>query len=402
MEATKQIGQLKQNMMMGRIPVVVMGSGMSAGVGAPTMGAIHRYLESQIKNCQPSDTISVIKDLLAVLDAEPQSPRSVQVRLYHLLQTSSEKDIRKIWSDFGIDLMTGVVASHGIKLDTDTLKPLWSLKPSAAHLWAARLGVLNRAILVSLNYDGLTKRAVESVAPILMTAPPSKGIKTARILSSATEINTFFTGNEFDDVVVDSKNAGFDGHVMEENGKMVVEYDNATGSGRRRRFTIAHEVGHLALWEVTSNKRKLPARRSAAGSEIEQLCNKIAAEILAPLDEVTKLNVFSAREGLSKAELILKLTEHFDISLNFAALRFKEVSKRHIGVGLLSVPEKRFEWCHGIASRFMLLNRLIVALPSRQAVGASSYSIDSSTGISMIPFEWKSLSDGRYLIVTSG
>ena len=141
-------------------------------------------------------TVSVLRDLLTVLDAEPQSPRSVQVRLYHLLQTSREKDIRRIWSDFGVDLMAGIVATYASAPSGEpTTKPLWSLKPSAAHLWAARLAVQNRAAIVSLNYDGLTKRAVENVAADLMRAPPESR-KTARVLSSAAEIRTFFTGIE--------------------------------------------------------------------------------------------------------------------------------------------------------------------------------------------------------------
>src|SRR5439155_1761309 len=54
----------------------------------------------------------------------------------------------------------------------------------------------------------------------------------------------------------------FDGHVMVENGKVIVEYDQSARSAKRKRFTIAHEVGHLALWNVTSEKRKLSAQRS--------------------------------------------------------------------------------------------------------------------------------------------
>jgi HD superfamily phosphohydrolase len=49
--------------------------------------------------------------------------------------------------------------------------------------------------LISLNFDGLTKRAVESVAEELMATPPEKR-RTARVLSSVAQIRAFFTGLE--------------------------------------------------------------------------------------------------------------------------------------------------------------------------------------------------------------
>ena len=194
---------------------------------------------------------------------------------------------------------------------------------------------------------------------------------------------------------------GFDGHVLVEDGKVVVEYDEAAKSPKRMRFTIAHEVGHLALWHVSHDRRRMPARRSPAGSEIEELCNKLAAEILAPRGDVRKLWRASLEGGsFSKSDFVLKLADRFDISLNFAGVRFKEVCGPRAGVGLLNIPEKRFEWCHGITARFRLLTGLIASLPSLQRVGTNSYSVDTATGIRMIPFEWKQLSDGKYLVIT--
>jgi hypothetical protein len=193
----------------------------------------------------------------------------------------------------------------------------------------------------------------------------------------------------------------FDGHVLVEDEKVIVEYDEASTSQKRNRFTIAHEVGHLALWHVSPNRRRLPARRSPTGSEIEELCNKLAAEILAPRQEVRKLwSTYLKTGALSKSSFVLNLADQFDISLNFAGVRFKEVCGPRAGVGLLNIPEKRFEWCHGISSRFRLLTGLIASLPSLKPVGTNSYSVDTTTGIRMIPFEWKHLSEGRYLIIT--
>jgi len=64
------VEELKGNMSLGRIPVIVIGSGMSAGVGAPTMGAIHHYLKGKLSKCTQTPTVSTITSLLGVLDHE--------------------------------------------------------------------------------------------------------------------------------------------------------------------------------------------------------------------------------------------------------------------------------------------------------------------------------------------
>ena len=179
------VSKLKDSMSMGRVPIIVMGSGMSAGVGAPTMSAIHNYLSKELGRQQPDDGIKVLQELLEILNrAEVESPRSVQVRLYHLLQRSNSKPIRTVWTKFGADLMAGEVAARGAKPPKKEPSPLWTLSPSSAHLWSARLAVQNRALVVSLNYDGLTKKAIDMVAPNEMQSAPD-GCQTARILSSA-------------------------------------------------------------------------------------------------------------------------------------------------------------------------------------------------------------------------
>src|SRR6266567_66222 len=97
----EQVTRLQDSMTMGRIPVIVMGSGMSAGVGAPTMRAIHTYLLEELRKRTQDDAVKVIQELLEILEKEDvESPRSVQVRLYHLLQSSSDEQIRGIWAKF--------------------------------------------------------------------------------------------------------------------------------------------------------------------------------------------------------------------------------------------------------------------------------------------------------------
>ena len=120
---------------------------------------------------------------------------------------------------------------------------------------------------------------------------------------------------------------GYDGHVIQEKERILVEYDSSIASRQRRRFTIAHEVGHLILWNASGGITKVGARRSTKKSEVEELCNKLAAEILAPQAEVLSLWKTSAarmRTAL-KSDFIIELAQRFDISVNFAAVRFKEI-----------------------------------------------------------------------------
>ena len=142
------------------------------------MEVIHRYLrEVADLNTGPGQAI---KGLLDILLDGITAPRSVSVRLYHLFQTNRDSEIRRIWQQFGIQLMSGGLVEP-------RTKPLWALRPSSAHYWAARLAAANNAVLVSLNYDGLTKRSVDNILG-------DGNAHTGRIISSAQEITGFFTG----------------------------------------------------------------------------------------------------------------------------------------------------------------------------------------------------------------
>jgi hypothetical protein len=196
---------------------------------------------------------------------------------------------------------------------------------------------------------------------------------------------------------------GFDGHVIQEGTRILVEYDSSIASRQRRRFTIAHEVGHLILWNASGGIKKIAARRSTEKSEVEELCNKLAAEILAPQAEVLSLWKASAarmRTAL-KSDFIVELAQRFDISVNFAAIRFKELCSSRGGVGLINNADRRFEWAHRVRGKDWLLTALLRVLPTRAESGTDSYSVDVAGGIETIPFEWKNISSTRCLIVTS-
>ena len=102
---------------------------------------------------------------------------------------------------------------------------------------------------------------------------------------------------------------------------------------QRRRFSIAHEIGHIFLHTISDKKPTVYNREpSANDAPIETEANIFASRLLAPLCVLQFLNLNSARE----------ISEYCDISYTAAKLRFNrlcEIRKRN--------SERRKEKNHG-------------------------------------------------------
>jgi hypothetical protein len=92
-------------------------------------------------------------------------------------------------------------------------------------------------------------------------------------------------------------------------------------SDTRRRFTIAHELAHLVFEQ---SGRGCPR----TGSELEQLCDMIAAEILMPM-EIFKRELEGVRPN---AVGISQLASMFHVSLTATAIRCAEFPISVFGV----------------------------------------------------------------------
>jgi Zn-dependent peptidase ImmA (M78 family) len=79
-----------------------------------------------------------------------------------------------------------------------------------------------------------------------------------------------------------------DGQLRKEDGRLVMEVNEKASSGRKR-FTIAHEIGHLLLANGgdfgcgTVRSRGFTPKKDADPLE-ERLCDFIAAEVLIPIE----------------------------------------------------------------------------------------------------------------------
>jgi Zn-dependent peptidase ImmA (M78 family) len=121
----------------------------------------------------------------------------------------------------------------------------------------------------------------------------------------------------------------FDGHesgFLLRDDKLVVIGVNTRTSRRRRRFTIAHELGHMLLHEgelivdhaIRVNFRDDVSAMATVPEEME--ANTFAAELLMPRDLIRehvqgyRPETSNASGQLSRDELITQLAREFDVS----------------------------------------------------------------------------------------
>ena len=104
----------------------------------------------------------------------------------------------------------------------------------------------------------------------------------------------------------------FEGGLFElPHGERIIKL-NAASPPNRKRFTLAHEIGHLLLGK--------PGLRSSCGSDhaLERRCDAIAAELLMPTDEAVP---FIKNLGKPSPEKLRTMASRFEVSLQAAAFR---------------------------------------------------------------------------------
>jgi len=119
-------------------------------------------------------------------------------------------------------------------------------------------------------------------------------------------------------------------------------------SRHRKRFTIAHEMGH-AIFEMTGPN---PPR---AGRELEQLCDMLAAELLLPRHVFVRLC-----DRRPKLDSVVELSRLFDVSLVAAARRCCEFTS----MSAFEVDGDVVTWSCGLAPT----HRLQLGMATRDAL----------------------------------
>jgi hypothetical protein len=105
----------------------------------------------------------------------------------------------------------------------------------------------------------------------------------------------------------------FEGGVfLQPSGKLLIKL-NASSSFARKRFTLAHEVGHLLLGDMSG-------RRMACQSDpaLERACDSIAAELLMPSHDAVP---FVRGLGSPSPDKLREVASTYGVSLHVAAIR---------------------------------------------------------------------------------
>lgn len=109
-----------------------------------------------------------------------------------------------------------------------------------------------------------------------------------------------------------------DGRLERRSGHVRVVL-SARGSEQRRRYTLAHEIGHLLLADP---QRDTIARRMTSDDEVERFCDSFAAALLLP-KELLEAEYRSRPQAL---KTVRRLTAQCDVSLAAATVRLNEVA----------------------------------------------------------------------------
>ncbi|UYK80393.1 ImmA/IrrE family metallo-endopeptidase [Xanthomonas sacchari] len=114
-------------------------------------------------------------------------------------------------------------------------------------------------------------------------------------------------------VLVSTLPAGVSGEIRPSVGAYQIKV-NRHDSPRRQRFTLAHELAHFLLHrnEIGDGISDDVLYRSSLSDQREAQANRLAADILMPLDAIRK--EAKSRENLQRAQLIEELSEVFSVS----------------------------------------------------------------------------------------
>lgn len=176
-----------------------------------------------------------------------------------------------------------------------------------------------RRIVAFADIDGSVEDAVVAVAARLLENVPCP----------PTCLETLMTRLNVHRAEADAT-LPFSGELRREGNGFAVVY-SASLSGGRRRFTIAHELGHAVFEQTGPNCPRV-------GHELERLCDMLASEFIFPRGP------FSAAAGAKPdAARIIELAHTFGGSLTATALRCYKLC----GVSAFEVRDSKLAWGFG-------------------------------------------------------
>lgn len=265
----------------------------------------------------------------------------------------------------------------------------WRTKAAARLVAATRASDMDEA--VQRYVSGLRQKALQADISAGVAEPPYDPGALARVLGVK-------------DVAARVLNCDGQVRLDPDDGLPIIEFDSRSTRGRKR-FTIAHEVGHMVLWELCGGVQKRREMRTGvvlAETEIERLCNKLAVEILAPRSEVKKLWATKPSANLPRRTVaaLLEIHRRYDVSLRFAAVRIRELHAPHASVALVNFARREFDWRIGVHPLrvWKAIDDWITDHPEATE-GSGSYWEHGRSGVNTRSFWLKRISSDRLLIV---
>lgn len=179
---------------LGKVPLFIIGAGVSAGK-VPLMNDIFGYFANIRVTPEDNDEIKNIKTYAQRLYKNKKYQTvSASAHLFNILQNSKNPATRNLWKQFTRDFLMGKIG-EGEKI-VESRTTLWDLVPSDFHMWVAEQIVRDYlpAFCISLNYDGLTAKAIAAIANDI-NPKDIDSLYPCRILSTPEEIDEFWSSN---------------------------------------------------------------------------------------------------------------------------------------------------------------------------------------------------------------
>lgn len=149
--------------------------------------------------------------------------------------------------------------------------------------------------------------------------------------------------------------SGCEGHIVfDQRGKATITVSSATRSKSRKRFSIAHELGHFELGHgVTHFEDELSLNYYRRGYQ-ESEANEFASELLMPTGyfqraiagrrfSPTLVNEVAGMFGTSLSSVLIKFVEHGPVPLRVVYLQEGRVQWSRARGGILTGNEHSFK-----------------------------------------------------------
>lgn len=140
----------------------------------------------------------------------------------------------------------------------------------------------------------------------------------------------------------DRLNIGEEGCAFKNDGKYGILINNTIKNNERKKFTIAHEIGHIQLKHLKDIKKISCFSEDIENYKTNKLkeaeANEFASELILPSDEIVKL----IKKNNINFNLIEKASDFYGSSFTAAAVKIAKLSD--LPCILVMSKDKKVEW----------------------------------------------------------